>query len=88
VEISFDPVKRDETLSERGLDFADAGKVFDGRTKTAVDDPFDYGEVRYVTYGWMDVDAVAVVWTERDGGMRVISMRRMHQWEIRHVGLD
>ena len=54
MEISFDPVKRDETLSERGLDFADAGKVFGGRSKTAVDDRFDYGEVRYVTYGWMD----------------------------------
>jgi len=32
--------------------------------------------------------AVAFVWTERDRGIRVISMRRMHQWEIRHVGLD
>ena len=32
--------------------------------------------------------AVAVVWTERDGACRVISMRRMHQWEIRCVGLD
>ena len=88
MEISFDPVKRDETLRERGLDFADAGSVFEGRSKTAVDDRFDYGEVRYVTYGWMGEAAVAVVWTERENGMRVISMRRMHQWEIRHVGLD
>ncbi|EZP55507.1 MULTISPECIES: BrnT family toxin [Sphingomonas] len=87
-EISFDPVKRAMTLADRGLDFAEAGQVFDSRSKTVIDDRFDYGEVRYVTYGWLEQDAVAVVWTERDGGCRVISMRHMHQWEIRHVGLD
>lgn len=88
MEISFDPDKRDKVLRERGLDFADAGTLFEGRSKTVEDDRFDYGEVRYVTFGWMDAEAVAVVWTERDGGMRVISMRRMHRWEIKYVGLD
>lgn len=88
MEISFDPVKRDKVLAERGLDFADVDQVFEGRGKTVVDDRIDYGETRYVTYGWMKQDAVAVVWTERDGACRVISMRRMHQWEIKHVGLD
>lgn len=88
MEISFDPAKREETLRERGLDFADAGQVFEGRVKTAVDDRVDYGEVRYVTYGWLQAGPVAVVWTERDGGRRVISMRRMHQEEVTHVGLD
>jgi uncharacterized DUF497 family protein len=28
--ISYDPAKRDETLAERGLDFADAEEVFAG----------------------------------------------------------
>lgn len=88
MEISFDPEKREKTLRERGLDFADAAYVFDSRAKTAVDDRLDYGEVRHITYGWIGEVAVAVVWTERDDGRRVISMRRMHQWEIRHVGLD
>jgi uncharacterized DUF497 family protein len=88
VEIEFDPVKAADTLRERGLDVARVGAVFDGRVKTAIDDRFDYGEVRYATYGWMEQVAVAVVWTERNGVRRVISMRRMHQWEIEHVGLD
>jgi hypothetical protein len=30
VEISFDPGKRASTLIDRGLDFADAARVFDG----------------------------------------------------------
>ena len=88
MKISFDPAKRDKVLRERGLDFADAGKVFDGRSKSIIDVRADYGEVRQVTYGWMDEVAVAIVWTERDDTCRVISMRRMHQWEIRNVGLD
>ena len=37
-EISFDPVKRAMTLAERGLDFAEAGRVFDNRSKTVIDD--------------------------------------------------
>ena len=88
MEIDFDPAKREETLRKRGLDLAHAGAVFDGRVKTAVDDRFAYDEVRYVTYGWMKQTAVAVVRAEREGRRRVISMRRMHQWEIEHVGLD
>ncbi|WBH17458.1 BrnT family toxin [Sphingomonas radiodurans] len=86
--IAFDPDKRDKTLRELGLDFADAAAVFEGRSVTAVDDRIDYGETRYITYGWLSDEAVAVVWTEREEGVRVISMRRMHQWEIEHVGLD
>jgi uncharacterized protein (DUF4415 family) len=33
VKIEFDAAKRDKTLAERGLDFADAPKVFRGRHK-------------------------------------------------------
>jgi len=88
VEISFDPAKRAATLAERGLDFADAYKVFEGRSRTVIDDRFDYGEVRHLTYGWIELVAVAVVWTERNNACRVISMRRMHPWEISNVGLD
>lgn len=88
MEISFDGAKRALTLAERGLDFADALRVFEGRSLTAVDDRIAYGEVRYLTYGWLDERAVAVVWTEREGRRRVISMRHMHRWEIEHVGLD
>lgn len=88
MEISFDPRKRTTTLRERGLDFLEAAIVFDGRTKTAVDDRRSYGETRFLTYGWLRDEAVAIVWTERERTCRIISMRRMHEWEIKHVGLD
>jgi uncharacterized DUF497 family protein len=38
MEITFDPEKRDRTLAERGLDFADAGRLFAGQVLTRPDD--------------------------------------------------
>ncbi len=58
---------------QRGLDFADAGKLFEGRTITIVDDRFDYGEERFVSYGRIDGVGIALVWTdakERAGSSR------------------
>ena len=47
----------------------------------------DYGEDRFISYGFIDDAAIALVWTDRDGVMRIISMRKMHIEEIEHVGL-
>jgi hypothetical protein len=51
MDISFDPAKRDKTLAERGLDFADAGLVFAGVTATVQDKRRNHGEDRYITIG-------------------------------------
>jgi uncharacterized DUF497 family protein len=80
--ISFDPAKRNWTLAHRGLDFAvDAEKVFSGDTVTAVDDRFDYGEIRRVSAGFLDDRMVVVVWTWRDTSRHIISMRYCHEKE-------
>ena len=81
VDISFDPAKRAETLDRRGLDFADAGEVFVGRTVTIQDDRFDYSEDRFITAGHLGTRCVVLVWTPRDGSRRVISMRYAHARE-------
>lgn len=88
MEISYDHDKRDRTLAERGLDFDDAPKLFSGLTLTVADDRWDYGEARWLTYGFLDDRAVVVVWTERDDGRRIISMRHVHAEEMKNVGLD
>ncbi len=79
--ISWDEAKRQATLSHRGLDFADAHRVFDGAHFDREDDRFDYGELRYVTAGRLDGRFVVVVWTPRDGGRHIISMRYGHAKE-------
>ena len=79
--ISYDPGKRDETLKERGLDFADAEKVFAGLTLTLLDLRRDYGEDRFQTYGLLEGRLVMVVWTQRDEDRHVMSMRKCNERE-------
>lgn len=79
--ISYDPAKRDETLNERGLDFADAEKVFAGLTLTLPDLRRDYGEERFQTYGLLDERLVMVVWTQRGEDRHVMSMRKCNERE-------
>lgn len=85
MKITCDPTKRERTLAERGLDFMDAAKVFEGRTLTLEDDRFDYGETRFQSYGVLGDRVVMVVWTPRDEVRHVISMRYCHEREARKV---
>ena len=73
--ITFDPAKRERTLIERGIDFADAAHVFAGPTLTFEDDRHDYGETRLITIGWLGERMVVMVWTPRGEDRRIISMR-------------
>ena len=80
MEITFDPAKRDEVLVERGLDFADAGRVF---AATAADTRKAYPEARFITAGVLEGRVVVMVWTPTAAGRRVISMRHCHEDEAR-----
>lgn len=79
--ISFDMAKREQTLRERGLDFLDASAVFAGETATATDTRRDYGEIRFITAGFLLGRFVVIIWTPRDFSRRVISMRYGHDDE-------
>lgn len=48
---------------------------------TKLDDRFDYGESRYITAGYVGSRMVVIVWTPRNGGRHVISMRYCHAKE-------
>ena len=81
MDISFDPEKRALTLEHRGLDFANAGEVFQGRVVTLPDERVDYGEDRFITAGYLRGRCVILVWTPRGGSRRIISMRHVHARE-------
>jgi hypothetical protein len=76
MKFTWDERKRRKTLAERGVDFADAKKVFEGATFTFEDIRFDYGERRFVTIGLLFADVVVIVHTELEKEIRVISMRK------------
>lgn len=81
MEITFDLAKRDATLANRGLDFADAELVFEGLTFSATDDRIDYGERRVITFGYLAGRMVVVVWTARSAARHIISMRKANERE-------
>lgn len=51
-------------------------EVFEGDTVTVEDDRFDYGEERFITFGLIEGRVIAVVHTERDNLIRIISARK------------
>jgi uncharacterized DUF497 family protein len=61
--ITFDPAKRDKTLAERGLDFADAALVFAGITLEVEDSRKKYGEPRIICYDYLEKRLVVVGYT-------------------------
>jgi uncharacterized protein len=83
MKITFDPAKREATLDNRGLDMALAGEVFDGLTLTV---PSDRDEPRFFTLGFWRGRMVVLVWTPRDGGRRIISMRKANESEQKLYG--
>jgi uncharacterized DUF497 family protein len=76
MKVTFNHEKRRRTLEARGLDFKDAPQVLSGFHLTQPDLRKDYGEDREITVGLLNGTVVVLVWTERDGSLRVISMRK------------
>ena len=79
--ITFDPVKRDRALTDRGLDFADAAIVFEGVTLEMEDIRKEYGEERIICYGRLAGRMVVVGYTPRGADRHVFSMRKANERE-------
>ena len=79
--LTFDPAKREKTLSERGLDFADAVEVFAGVTLEIEDTRKSYGEIRVICYGLLEGRMIVVGYTPRGADRHVFSMRKANERE-------
>ena len=86
LKVTFDPAKRDWTLREGGLDFADSAEVFASRTIDIPDERFDYGETRIISVGHLRGRMVIVVWTQAENARRIISMRKANDREQTRFG--
>jgi uncharacterized protein len=76
MEFAWDESKRIANLHKHGIDFLDVPAVFDGYILTIEDNRFDYGEDRFVTFGLLQGRIVAVVHTESEDCIRIISARK------------
>ena len=73
---NWDEAKRRTNLAKHGIDFRDAPGIFDGPLVTVEDTRENYGEPRYVSLGLLQDVVVSVVYTERRGSIRIISIRK------------
>ncbi len=81
--IECDEEKRQANLRKHGFDFYGVEVVFDGETLVILDDRFDYGETRFVTFGLFYGRVVAVTHLQTDDVIRIISVRKTTKNEQR-----
>jgi len=81
MKIIFDPAKRERTLRERGLDFADAAEIFAGLHATRAAHGGKADETRFITAGHLTGRMVVLVWTPRGDARHIMSMRHAHAKE-------
>lgn len=74
MQFDFDESERQRILAERGLDFADAGKLLAGVTFTAPDRRQSYGKACKRTYCQVGDRTILVVWTELGGTRCIVTM--------------
>lgn len=83
--LEWDEGKRASNKQRHKIDFADLLELFDNETATEVDDRYDYGEERLLTFGLFLGEVVAVAHTEtivgNDSVIRVISARKAEKYE-------
>jgi uncharacterized DUF497 family protein len=79
--MTFDPAKRAKTLADRGLDFADAAKIFAGTTLEVEDTRKDYGETRMICFGYLEGRMVVVGYTPHGAERHIFSMRKANERE-------
>jgi uncharacterized DUF497 family protein len=81
VKITFDPRKSERNVRLRGISF-DRAAEFDFSAATFDQDTRrDYGEIRTLALGFIGETLHALVFTVRDGAIRVISLRRANRKE-------
>jgi len=81
VKLEWDNAKREKTLKDRGLDFADVNAADWAAALTREDTRNEYGELRYVSFVPIHDRLCVIVWCYRGAGLRVISLRKANKKE-------
>ncbi|MFG1358534.1 BrnT family toxin [Xanthobacter pseudotagetidis] len=73
MDFEWDESKRQDVVRKRSVDILYAALIFDGPILTRIDSRKDYGEERKISIGMIEDECFVVVYTERDGGIRLIT---------------
>ncbi|MBE9103071.1 BrnT family toxin [Vacuolonema iberomarrocanum] len=83
MEFEWDEAKRLANLRKHGIDFVDLPALFAGEILTIEDTRYSYSEQRFITFGLLQGRVTAVVHTEREDRIRIISARKATKYEQR-----
>jgi hypothetical protein len=80
----WDPKKNDANEAKHGVSFLTAVAIFKNPVLERLDNRRDYHENRFIALGKAYEDVLCVVYTHRNGDIRLISARRAsrHEREI------
>ena len=82
MQYSYDKNKKALNLAKHGFNFDDAKQVIESdKTVTFEDNRFNYGEQRFITIGLLQNALVAIVTSETEKEIRIISMRKAEKHE-------
>jgi len=84
--LTWHEIKRQATLADRGLDFADANQIFTRVTFEFEDQRADYGEKRMVCFGYLFGRLVLVGFVQRGDARHIYSMRKSNEREQAKFG--
>ena len=74
--ITWDPAKNRENRKKHGISFDDAKAVFQDPDRIDDFDDREYDEERWIVIGLIGSAIIYVIYTIRDGGIRLISARK------------
>lgn len=77
----WDEGKRAANLAKHGSDFADAERFDWSTAMEAEDNRLEYGEKRWIALGRIDRRLHVLIYTERSGNIRLISLRKANSRE-------
>lgn len=81
MDYEWDEIKREANIAKHGVDFTEA-EQFDWTTAIETkDNRFDYKEARWVVLGCIYKRVHVLIYTERSGKIRLISLRRANRRE-------
>jgi len=81
--ISFDPVKNQRNIDQRGLGFDQVSDLDWDSAWIFEDVRNEYNEIRYVAYSFLNERLHFVCFTETNDGIRVISFRKANSREVK-----
>ena len=86
MEIEYDPAKDESNLNRHGIAFDDAAKLLKGSPFIVEDTRRDYGDRRFIAYGWINARLHVCVYTLRGTARRIISLRKANRRELDAFG--